>query len=277
MEQVLNAAIDIAREMGLLMGRLFRMPASELRMAMKDSDGLTPQTIIDRTVSRRIAQRIRERFPGHAITDEEAGASGTSVEWRWWTDPFDGTANVIAGLGMSVVGIAVAHRGTPVVAAVANPFEGTLTVAERGSGAHVIPLTDGDRRRVTVCHDRAVYSRFAVVDGLWNAKTAAPKARFLAALTAHVQNVRMVGSNILAWSLVAQGRIDVAFMDCVGGHWDTAPGLVLVPEAGGRITDLDGNTPQPGQYHVVLATNGELHDDILTIVRAYYADYAGFR
>lgn len=276
--KILEVAKRVGLEAGVLLGRMFFMDPANLRTEFKADDGDTPVTVIDTAVGELANRLILELCPDHGIWNEELGHTGKDSPWTWYVDPLDGTSNVAPQFRTSVVGLTVVYRGEPVIAVVADPFEHTLTFAERGTGAYVGALApEAEARRIRVVTGRPRKARFAEVDGgLFSANTV-PKVTFIKGLTEHVQNVRMFGSNILAASHVAQGRVEVWMMDAVGGHWDTAPGIVLITEAGGKVTDINGKTPQANEYHVVLGTNGELHDELLAILRHCYRDYGGFR
>lgn len=283
LEKRLHCAVPLAVDAGRLLDRLFSTPAADLRAEFKAADGATPRTIIDTQVGDLIRSSLRRAFPDDHIVEEESGYEAGRNGWCWFVDPFDGTSNILAQLPQSVVGIAATFEGVPAIGAVMNPFYEELTYASKGEGASRAVPDHGEPghwmpERLHVATGRAVSSRFVGVDALWNTRTAARKARFLERLASHAQNVRCSGSNILDASLVAQGRLDAWLMDAVGGPWDFVPGIVLITEAGGKVTDLAGNLPAlDGTCQLVLGTNGELHDSLLAIARDCYADYAGFR
>lgn len=276
--KILEAAKRVGLEAGALLGRMFFMDRDALRTEFKTGDGDTPVTAIDTAVGELANRLIQELCPDHGIWNEELGRTESNSPWTWYVDPLDGTSNVDPQFRTSVFGLTVVYRGEPVIAVVADPFENTLTFAERSAGAYVSALApEAEARRIQVVTGRPRKARYAEVDGLFNARCTRPKLAFLHILAQRVQNVRMFGSHILSWTHLAQGRIEATLTDCIGGYWDTAPGIVLVPEAGGRVTDMDGNIPRPGQYHVALGTNGELHDELLAILQHCYHDYGGFR
>lgn len=281
----LELARIIGADAGLLLKKMFGRSMRELGglgFTLKPEDGNTPRTVIDTKVGGFIKEWIKKRFPSDTIISEDVkGVTGESG-WTWWVDPFDGTSNAEPRLHMSTVGIGVSFEGQMVAGVIVNPFEEQVVSAATGHGAFVASINqpNSEEQRIHVSSGRPFARRFIVVDGLWNKQTAERKAGFLRALGEReiAQNVRMVGSNLLAWSLVAQGRVDAAFMDAVGGHWDTAAGIVLVTEAGGILTDLADFTPEPDGYHAVLAANdGALHDELIAITDEYYAGYTGFR
>lgn len=266
---------DITCEAAELMGRMFFMDSDSLLLEFKGQDQ-TPVTVIDQKVGDLIRWHIREAFPGHCINEEETGISGAPSDWVWYVDPLDGTSNVAPQFRLSCVGISVAYKGELVAAAVGDPFEDVITFGEKGSGAFQMALDGSGLRRLSVSKGKPARAKYAEVDALFNQKTAGPKCAFLGRLPKLAMNVRMFGSNILAASHLAQGRADIVLTDAVGGFWDIAPAIVLVPEAGGRVTNIRGELPRLGDQ-VVLATNGEDHEELLRLLQQCYSGYAGFR
>ncbi len=277
MKNVLEVARRAAIEGGQLLKRLFVMPPGELETHFKAQDGGTPQTIIDLEVGSKIAAIIRENCPDHAILDEEMGVSGGNSDWLWFIDSFDGTSNALCRFPLSVVGVSVSYKGEVVIAVVGNPFEDELTFAEKGAGCFVSKLKmEGPCARQFVSPSRDPKQTFAELDALFNAKTVGPKTEFLRGLVPLAMNVRMTGSGILGASHLAQGKIQIWMMDAIGGLWDIAPGTVLIPEAGGKISDLGGLLPM-SDSRVVVGTNAELHQEVLALMQRCYRGFTGFR
>lgn len=282
LQKRLDQTLPLAIKAGKLLARMFGMPPEKLRMEFQATAGMTPRTIIDTQIGGLIHSTLRSEFPDDHIIEEESGYDAGRNGWRWFVDPFDGTSNVIAQLPQSVVGIAATFEGIPAIGIVMNPFSEEITYASNGGGAFRSALDYGESRdclweRLHVATDRPVSSRFVAVDALWNANTAMCKARFMERLAAHAQNIRCSGSNSLDASHVAQGRFDAWMMDAVGGPWDIAPAIIIIEEAGGKVTDIQGNTPKlDGTCPLVLGSNGEFHNTLLTILQDCYADYDEF-
>jgi myo-inositol-1(or 4)-monophosphatase len=281
MPEVVELACNAAREGAVLLKEMFYKTPEELRITHKAGDAHSPVSIIDKEIARHIQQLIRKSFPDHNIFDEELGHSIGGSDYTWYIDPLDGTSNVLPQLELSVVGIGVCYKGEPIVAVVGNPFEDTLAFGEKGSGAFMESLfiDDGNNKtkRLSVSSGREWNSKYAEMDSLFNTQTTARKCSFLSSLAQYAMNVRMLGSHILSWTHLAQGRADIVLTDAIGGYWDTLPGIVLVPEAGGIVTDINGNIPRSGKYHVALGTNGEDHKELLKLMQSCYRNYNGFR
>ena len=275
MSEIIEDVRDIATGGAMLMKSMFLMDPKELQMEFKTEDN-TPVTIIDREVGAQIRKRIAEQYPNHAVNEEEAGRSGTS-DWLWLIDPLDGTSNVKPRFQFSSVGISVEYKGELVATTVVDPFEGIVTFGEKGSGAYTSSIDGSDRKRLSISTGRQPRERFAEIDALFNSKTAERKGRFLTELSVHVQNVRMTGSNILAWSHLVQGRVDVVLTDAIGGPWDIAPGILLMPEVGGKVMNLKGEVPHWSVNEHVIVGVSEEYTEFLSILQRCYEGYEGFR
>lgn len=281
---VLSVACEAAIEGAKILSRLFILPEEKLHVQYKQKDADTPVSMIDREVGRVIIPLIGTRRPSDTIYSEELGLSGIEgAEYVWWVDELDGTINVRPKFRESVVMASVSRHGELIATAVAHPFERTLTFGERGGGAFTQTLgadldPDGSEpKRLCVSNGRSVKERIALIDTFYNEKNAERKLGFQLFLSRFIRQQQGVSSHGVYWTRLAQGRVDMAVTDFIGGYWDTAPGIVLVPEAGGRITDLEGNTPRPEQYHVALGTNGENHDEFLHELKRLYEGYTGPR
>jgi myo-inositol-1(or 4)-monophosphatase len=224
---ILRVAMDAARETGeLLLERRGRIRSVEA----KDDRSLV--TDVDQEAEALIRGRIAAAFPSHGILGEEEGGSCTGADTVWVIDPLDGTHNYLRGIPLFGVSIGVVRRGEFVAGVIGIPAEGLLYAAERGAGSFV----NGVRIAVSAGTDASAWSIGLDSD----LRTGfAGKARVLEALGRTVFNVRMLGSSARSLSLVAEGRLDglVEFND---KPWDFAAGLVIVEEAGGRVTDFDG-------------------------------------
>lgn len=215
----------------------------------KKSDG-SPVTDADQAIEEALRKRIEATRPGHAITGEEFGDSGHS-DSRWFLDPIDGTSNYIAGGTTWLTLIALARRGQPEVAVIAAPAAGRRLWAVRGHGA----FRDGERLQVT----STASLREAVTTDDWRGTLARgvedhPLAR-LAPMCGRIAPHR--GHSFLR---VAAGELDLALG--VGGFpWDYMPLKLLIEEAGGCFTDLNGD-PSPSNRHA-LVSNGQLHEAAL--------------
>jgi len=252
LENYLHAAIEIAQEAGKVLVEELSRP---LDIAYK-GDEVDIVTQADKRSERLIVERLGEYFPEHAIAAEEGTGheSASASEFRWHVDPLDGTTNFAHGYPCFCVSIALAQRHTLLAAAVFNPFYNELFTAARGEGASF----NGKKIRVS---KNATLSTSLLCTGfpVRNRKLS-PNLQYYGDFTQHSHGVRRDGSAALDLASVAAGRFD-GFWEFGLAKWDTAAGVLLVEEAGGKVTDFVGNPYQLGGP-VILATNGLIHEEM---------------
>jgi len=220
-----------------------RFGAVDLRVDTKPD--LTPVTDADRTVERALRERIARERPGEGVLGEEEGDDGGAV--RWILDPVDGTKNFSRGIPIWATLVALEREGEVVCGVVSAPALGHRWWAARGEGAR----RDGDPIAVSA------------VAELRAAAVSCAHARDLAACEPRVWHARGLG-DFWQHMLVAEGSLEAA-VDSRLSLWDYAAPALIVAEAGGRTSGLDGTPPRPGEQ--VVTSNGLLHDDVLALLR----------
>ena len=221
-------------------------------------------TVADRTVEKLIRSRLGEVFPEHGIFGEEGTRERLDGEYRWYVDPLDGTTNFAHGFPQFCVSMGLVHRpigtkpeedGTLIAAVIYDPMRDELFTAERGRGTQL----NGKPARVSRI---ATLSEALLATGFPSRKRhASPNIHFYHEFTLRSHGVRRAGSAALDLAYVACGRID-AFWEFNLNPWDTAAGILLVEEAGGRMTNFAGG-PFRLASDEILATNGLLHDELM--------------
>ena len=220
-------------------------------------------TEVDLSVERMFRALIAGRFPGHDVLAEETGggASGDSG-YRWIFDPLDGTTNFAHGLPIFCASLALEVAGRVEVAAVYDPCRRELFTAERGGGAYMngAPLRVS---RVATLLDALLVTGFP-----YDVHTSADEiVGLFDAFIRKAQAVRRLGSAALDLCYVAAGRMD-GFWEQRLKAWDVAAGALIVEEAGGRATGLDGSAFDCHAGHVV-ASNATIHDEMLATIEAF--------
>lgn len=248
----LNFALELADLADKLTMERFR--ADDLVVETKPD--MTPVTEADRAVEQALRQRIAEEHPDHAVVGEELGAQPDNGAPRWILDPIDGTKNYVRGIPVFATLIALEREGVGQLGVVSAPALGRRWWAARGQGAYA----DGRRIRVSRIGDLADAQLCHSTFGEW--ERAGLGGRFLDLLRACWRE-RGFG-DFWSYMLVAEGAAEIAAEPQVA-HWDVAPIQVIVEEAGGRFTDLQGNPRADGGSAV--ATNGLLHDQVLAALR----------
>ncbi|SAI65347.1 inositol-1-monophosphatase [Bordetella ansorpii] len=230
MHPMLNTAIKAARRAGTIINRA-SLDLEHLTIARKGPRDYV--TEVDRASEEAIVEVLQTAYPDHAFLGEEFGQQGDeNAEFQWIIDPLDGTTNFIHGLPIYAVSIALLHRGQVSQAVVYDPTRNELFTASRGSGTF---LND---RRVRVTGRTRFHD--ALLGAHW-AGSAGPDggaARFRD-MAQGCSGVRRLGSTVLDLANVAAGRLD-GFCGVGLKPWDVAAGSLLVLEAGGLISDFEG-------------------------------------
>jgi myo-inositol-1(or 4)-monophosphatase len=222
-------------------------------------------TEVDLECERMCRAILAERFPDHDILAEELGATAparTPSRFRWVFDPLDGTTNYAHGLPIFCSALALEIDGSAAVAAI-YPTRRELFTAERGEGARLngAPLHVSSTQHLV---DALLVTGFPYDVHRQSGDLVALFGEFLARARA----VRRLGSAALDLSYVAAGRLD-AFWEQQLKPWDVSAGALILEEAGGRITGMDGTPFAAAAGHLV-ASNGALHEQMLAVI-------AGFR
>jgi myo-inositol-1(or 4)-monophosphatase len=212
-------------------------------------------TEVDEAAERAIVARLRQRFPGDAIVAEES-ATGEAVRGRRWiVDPIDGTTNFVHGHPFACVSIALADDEGPAVGVIHAPLLGEVYHAVRGGDAWLngrpIRVSGVERPSASLI---ATGFPFKTGKGDLNAYM-----RLVADVVRGTHDVRRAGSAALDLAFVAAGRHE-GYFEIGLAPWDVAAGMLLVTEAGGRVTGWPGDTRPPLETGRVLASNGRIHD-----------------
>lgn len=219
-------------------------------------------TSVDLEVESMFRELIANRFPTHSVIAEELQDERSEVQGkshRWIFDPIDGTVNFAHGLPFFCASLALEIDGVVSVGAVYDPIRKELFTAELGAGARLnsVPL------RVSVTH--------TLIDSLLCTgfpydihQTVQKFIELFGAFLSRAQAVRRFGSAALDLCYVAAGRLD-GFWEQGLRQWDTAAGALIVEEAGGRVSGMDGERFQIDAGHIV-ASNGLIHDEMLRTI-----------
>lgn len=211
-------------------------------------------THVDHEAEATIVAHLRRAFPGHAIlAEEEGGGSSDTDAWLWVVDPLDGTTNYLHAYPMYAVSIALLHEGVPVVGVVVNSASGEEWHAQRSGGA----FRNGEAIQVSRI---AALERSLIGTG-FPFKVQQYIPAYLAQLDVLLRRtagVRRAGAAALDLCHVASGYLD-GFWELGLAPWDVAAGTLIIREAGGVITRLDGSTDVIGPGSI-LAGNPAIHE-----------------
>jgi histidinol-phosphatase len=241
---------------------LTRTRFGALDLSIDTKPDLTPVTDADRAVEADVRQVLGRERPDDSIVGEEFGGTTTFTGRQWIIDPIDGTKNFVRGVPVWASLIALLDDGVPTVGVVSAPALQRRWWAARGQGAFVA-VAGGEARRLSVSAVAELGSASLSFSSLSGWAQRGSRERFIA-LTDAVWRVRAYG-DFLSYCLVAEGAVDIAAEPEVS-VWDLAALDVLVREAGGQFTSLQG-APGPHGGSAV-ATNGLLHHDALNSLNA---------
>jgi histidinol-phosphatase len=252
----LSLALEMCDEAGRMALRWYRRDVPTSRKPDR-----TFVTEADQSIERLIRERVRAIYPQHGFVGEEYGDEDGAAGIRWYIDPIDGTHNFIRGVPLFATLLAVEAEGEIQVGVMSAPALGERWYAARGAGAWVV-ARGGVRRRISVSpvadlgDAHLIYSsrRENVASGLMPGFDALIEASW---------RDRGFG-DFWGYALVAEGAAEAMFE--TGIHsWDVAAPMVIIEEAGGRVTDVTGARDVGAPSFV--ASNGQLHEEILARLR----------
>jgi histidinol-phosphatase len=232
--------------------------AGELTITAKHDRTLVTQA--DTEVEARLRERIAAQFPSHGILGEEFGTEPGDGETRWIIDPIDGTHNFVRGIPIWATLLAVERGGELVAALVSAPALGQRWTAVRGGGAG---LRQGGRERAIQVSRVKALDRAQVLFGTLRSIDASGHGAGLRRVLDRVWRDRGLG-DFWGYMLVAQGSAE-AMIEVGPTLWDLAAPALIVTEAGGRMTNLEGEQGYSGPTS--LASNGQLHGELIALLR----------
>ncbi len=217
-------------------------------------------TEVDRACEDAILAILRERFPGHDIVTEETALERTGSRHVWFTDPLDGTTNFAHGYPCFCSSVALVVDDEIVAGAVYDPLREDLFTAERGGGAHA------NGRRLAVSERGDLIEALLITGFPYDLRSdVAGKLRLFNRFMGRAQAVRRDGSAALDLCTIAAGRAD-GFWEERLESWDMMAGILLVEEAGGRVSRFDGS--RVGRHaDELVAANAALHPAMLEVLR----------
>ncbi|MEW5977161.1 MAG: inositol monophosphatase family protein [Acidobacteriota bacterium] len=219
-------------------------------------------THVDKRSESLVTEFLTSRFPKHAVLGEEGTNTRPESEYRWVIDPLDGTTNYAHDYPFFCVSIGLEYQGELIVGVVYHPIFEELFVAEKGGGAYLngkrIQVSKVDKLRQALLATGFPYD----VD-----QNPGAAFDYFQEFVKAAQAVRRDGSAALDLCYLAMGRFD-GFWEVRLNPWDTAAGVLILREAGGRVTDFDGN-----EYVVsndpVLASNSLIHSEMQVVINRY--------
>lgn len=258
-EDILSIAVSVAHEAGVVVRDAFPRTA----LARIDLKGaVDPVTQTDTAAEDVIIGRLQDAFPAHRILAEESGGDTWDADGppMWLIDPLDGTNNLAHGFPHVGVSLALVEDGRPVVGVVHDPLRGETFAATAGAGTRL------NGRPVQVSDVEELADAFLATGFPYDRRVAPDNnVERLDHFLRRSMGVRRAGAAVLDLSYVACGRL-AGFWEFRLHPWDVAAGVLLVREAGGRVTDFEGR-PADLSGDFIVASNGHIHHQMLRVIR----------
>ena len=260
---LLNVMVAAARKAGRSLRRDFG-EVEKLQVSLKGPANFV--TVADQRAEDILRIELAKSRPGYGFLGEEGGRQdGADKTHTWIVDPLDGTTNFLHGIPQFAISIALEREGTIIAGVIYNPANEELFVAERGKGAFL----NDQRLRVAARQRLADAVISCGLPHLGRGDTALFRREF-ALVQERVAGLRRFGAAALDLAWVAAGRFD-AFWERDLSSWDMAAGMLLVREAGGYISDLDGGDAILAKGQIA-AGNETMHRELLSLLKKAQQD-----
>ncbi len=253
---MLNFAIETAREAGQILLEKF---GRKINISKKGEIDLVTEA--DLASEKLIIERIKSYYPKHSILAEESGeaiSADNANTWKWIIDPLDGTTNYAHGYPCFCVTLALEHEGEIVVGVTFDPTRNELFAAEKGKGATL------NNKPIRVSETEKLSESLIITGFPYDFKQKENFAKHLTDFLLKARGVRRDGSAAIDMAYVACGRFD-GFWEEGLNPWDVAAGVLLIEEAGGRVSYYDDS-----KFSVyappICADNGLIHAEMLAIL-----------
>ncbi len=258
--------LQIAKKLAHDAGKLaLRYQAKGFKVQTKDSR-LNMVTDADKASEALIIKTIKKNFPDHEIISEESGTTKGKSEYKWIIDPIDGTTNFAHGVPIFAISIAVIKSGKPIIGIVEIPALGETFWAQEGKGAFL------EEKRIHVSKVNSTKKSLLATGFPYDRGT----PRYKKAMELHEKfyepshGIRRMGAAAIDLCYVAAGRFD-AYWEYGLKPWDIAAGKIILEEAGGMVTNMDGSKLDP-KKESILASNGLLHQEMLQTIKSLGGD-----
>ena len=252
---MINDIIKISKEAGQLIKNSF---GKDLEIEFKTNE-LNLVTEADKASEKLITEFIKKKYPSHGILAEEGSESNKSAEYLWIIDPLDGTTNFAHGLPIFSVSIGLQKNGKTIAGVVYDINQDIIYTAEKGAGA------TANGKKIIVSSNSNLAHSMLVTGFPYDVKENPDKVfeRFIAILKSS-RAVRRLGSAAIDFCYVAKGVFD-GFWEVHLHPWDICAGKLIVEEAGGIVTDFNGN-PINIYSKKILASNNKIHTQLIEVM-----------
>lgn len=258
----LATAVAIAREAGQLLLEGF----SQQKNIERKSSAVDWVTQYDTAAEELIFSRLRAEYPNHGFIGEEGTDTKGADGFVWYVDPLDGTNNFAHGFPVFCVSMALYQHGQPLLSVVFDPTRGECFTAVSQQGAY-LTSANGLKTQLHVSAETELVSSLLATGFPYDRQTSQENnIRQTAAFLQVSQGIRRAGSAALDIAYVAAGRLD-GYWEFKLYSWDAAAAILLVQEAGGTVTLIDGKPFAIAPRLSLVVSNGRIHHQMLTILK----------
>lgn len=253
--------LKIAKQAALEAGKVIqKYPGKDQHKNIKHEDPADYVTKADLEAEKTIVKILTSNFPNHNLVAEEEAEIDKKSQFTWVVDPLDGSISFGSGIPYFSVSIGLLEGGIPILGVIYNVSFKQLYWAQIGQGAYL------NRKAIRVSQKKSLKESVGVLDFGHNLKRQYKLDLYVNKLITKIGYIYSFGSAVASLGMVAEGILDL----CVNYAypWDFAAGAVIVREAGGRVTDFEGNEPDwTGERLNIVASNGLVHEEILEALR----------
>ncbi len=252
-EQLLKVAKEAAKEAGKV---ILKYAGTIQNKNIKNEDPTDYATDADLEAEKIIVKIIETNFPKHSIVAEEETNLKKNSQYTWVIDPLDGSISFGSGIPSFSVAIALLENDIPVLGVIYNPSSDQLYWGTKGQGAY---LND---KKIQVRRKETLKESVGVLDFGHNVRRQYKLDLYVNKLITKIGYIYSFGSAVVSFGMLAAGKLDLYVNYAY--PWDFAAGAVIVREAGGMVTDFEGNEPAWTKERLnIVASNGIIHDQIL--------------
>ncbi len=253
--------LNIAKQAALEAGEVIKKYSGKLSQKnIKHEDPVDYATEADLAAEKAIVKILTANFPDHNLIAEEAARIDKESDFTWLIDPMDGSISFGSGIPYFSVSIGLLKKGEPLLGVVYNVSFNQLYWAKKGGGAYL------NGRMLRVSQKKTLAESVGVLDFGHNVKRQYKLDLYINKVITKIGYIYSFGSAAASLGLVADGTLDLYLNHAY--PWDFAGGLIIVREAGGMVTDFEGQEPDWTKERMnILASNGLVHEEILGALR----------
>ena len=262
LKPILATGIGIAREAGALL----RDGLGQGLSIQQKETAVDWVTQFDKQAEALIVSRLQTAFPDHGLVAEEGSRANGDSPVTWYIDPLDGTTNFAHGLPVFCVSMALYEENKPLIGIIYDPMRDECFAGANGMGANLTTANGTIPLRVSHATE-LVNSLLATGFPYDRHNSEQDNMRQLVSFLKRAQGIRRAGSAALDMAHVAAGRLD-GYWEFKLNSWDIAAGVLLVQEAGGQVTLIDGSPFSLSDSISLMASNGRIHPLMLDVLQA---------